>query len=103
MRRCALWVTPWVAQDQEYILDTAAPVGDATWLRRVAGPDPFPPDTVLLVVHPAREQVLLAAAMDPVPYVDGTLLRTVWGRQAARVVIDRHCHADPGLARKLRW
>ena len=98
-----MWVTPWVAPDQEVILDTAALAGDATWLQRVAGPDTLPPDTVLLLVHPAREQALLAAAMDPVPYVDGALLRTVWGRQAARVVIDRRCHADPELARRLRW
>lgn len=99
MRRCALWITPWVDPNTEVILDTSA-MTDEEWRLYVHnGPDTPPKDTVLVLVHAARhEQLTLSARFAALFYehdINGSLI--------AAYIVDKRCQADPELRRRLRW
>ena len=102
MRNCALWITPWVDQDTEVIMDTSA-MTDAEW-RAVVHHDPdLPPkDTVLVLIHPARHMYLKAAVREMTPLVPYDFMDAN-GRNVAAYLINKHCYRDPELRRRLRW
>lgn len=102
MRNCGLWITPWVNRDKEIILDTSA-LTEAEW-RAVVHNDPDVPqrDTVLVLIHPARHMDLKAAVqeMNPLTLID---FSDANGRNMAAYLIEKQCHKDPDLRRRLRW
>ena len=102
MRACAMWTTPWVPRDTEVILDTSA-LSDADWRIWVhSDPDPPPRDTVLVLVHPARMADLKMEA-EPLDLVGAGDRYDVNGVRIARRILERRCHDDEDLRRRLRW
>lgn len=102
MRNCGIWVSPWVDQDTEVILDTSA-LSDHEWSAILPKDrDQMPRDTVLVVIHPVRHGWLeehVAPAIEP------SWLRfgDVNGRVVAAHLINERCRQDPELRQKLRW
>lgn len=55
-RRCGFWISDFVSPGRPVVLDTAVLAAED---RMYAGPYPFPPDCLLVVVHPSDEPALL--------------------------------------------
>jgi predicted DNA-binding protein (UPF0278 family) len=102
MRDCGLWITPWVDRNQEIILDTSA-LTESEWRAVVHNdPDSPPKDTVLVLIHPARymDLKIAVAEMNPLTFMD---FADPNGRNVAAHLIEKECHRDPELRRRLRW
>jgi hypothetical protein len=102
MRNCGIWVSPWVDQNTEVILDTSALSAD-DWLGALHhDPNPMPQDTVLVVIHPVRQR-WLAEHVAPTIVQSFLQFGDANGRVLARHLIEERCRQDPKLRRKLRW
>lgn len=102
MRRCGLWISAQVKQDEERIIDTSLR-DDVAEFMRLRDPDPMPADMILVVVHPARYQQLrmIAAEMRwPMPF---GLFDDPNGAYVAGMLISQRCRGDLALQRRWRW
>lgn len=102
MRKCAVWVSATVPQTDVLILDTGSSQG-ALEFRKLHDRDPMPEDTVLVVVHPAKYQILKDRVRStPLRFMAFDVL-DVNGRAVAAELIDSECSRNPTLKNQLRW
>ena len=102
MRRCGLWISAQVKQDEERIIDTSLR-DDVAEFMRLRDPDPMPADMILVVVHPARYQQLRRIAAEiqrPMPW---GLFDDPNGAEVAGFLISHRCRGDLELQRRWRW
>jgi hypothetical protein len=89
-RRCAVWISVFARAPE--IVDTAALLPGQ---ERLAGPDVFPEDCVLVVLSPASARLWRDAAAEmPLPPS---------GPALAAMFLDDACRRHPPLAARLGW